>query len=133
MNSISNNKLDKAMTTEQFTQVVDAILEGKYSWACVLILRFAGYNPLHYIPYRTYNRLLKDNSEDYNKRRHCKTELLQNQPIGEPGFQTVHQIQDLAYSETLNPSQNLIQGGYTPVYFDAQAYIECLCKYSNSF
>ena len=49
------------MTNEQFTQVVEAILEGKYSWACVLILRFAGYNPLHYIPYRTYNRLLKDN------------------------------------------------------------------------
>ncbi len=49
------------MTPEQFNQVVEAILSGKYSWACVLILRFAGYNPLHYIPYRTYNRLMKEN------------------------------------------------------------------------
>lgn len=50
------------MTPEQCTQVFEAILEGKYSWACVLILKFAGYNPLHYIPYRTYRRLLKENS-----------------------------------------------------------------------
>ena len=59
-----DTKLDKAMTTEQFNEIVGAILEGKYSWACVLILRFSGYNPLHYIPYRTYNRLVKD---------HCQT------------------------------------------------------------
>ena len=56
-----NSKLDKTMTTEQFNEIVGAILDGKYSWACVLILSFAGYNPLHYIPYRTYNRLIKDN------------------------------------------------------------------------
>ncbi len=53
----------KAMNVEQFDQVVNAILEGKYSWACVLILRFAGYNPVHYIPYRTYKRLIKDNKK----------------------------------------------------------------------
>jgi hypothetical protein len=57
-----SSKRDKAMTEEQFEQIVDAILNGKYSWACLLILRFAGYNPLHYIPYRTYNRLIKDNN-----------------------------------------------------------------------
>ncbi|MFO5476534.1 MAG: HetP family heterocyst commitment protein, partial [Dolichospermum sp.] len=34
----------------------------KYSWACVLMLRFVGYNPMHYIPYRTYNRILKENA-----------------------------------------------------------------------
>ena len=59
----SNTKLDKVMTEEQFNQIVEAILSGKYSWACVLILRFAGYNPLHYLPYRTYKRLMKDNSQ----------------------------------------------------------------------
>jgi hypothetical protein len=47
--------------SEQVTQIIKAILEGKYSWACVLILRFYGYNPLHYIPYRTYKRLVKQN------------------------------------------------------------------------
>ena len=50
---------NKAMSPDQFDQVVRAILEGKYSWACVLILKFAGYNPAHYIPYRTYKRLIK--------------------------------------------------------------------------
>ena len=66
----SNTKLERVMTTEQFNQmtteefneIVTAIVVGKYSWACVLILRVAGYNPLHYLPYRTYKRLVKDNS-----------------------------------------------------------------------
>jgi hypothetical protein len=57
----ASRHLDRVMEPEQFMQVLDAILSGKYSWACVLILRFAGYNPLHYIPYRTYNRIVKDN------------------------------------------------------------------------
>ncbi|MBW4591419.1 MAG: HetP family heterocyst commitment protein [Brasilonema angustatum HA4187-MV1] len=61
-NMSCSHHLDKKLPPEQFDQVVEAILAGKYSWACVLMLRFAGYNPLHYIPYRTYNRLLKENS-----------------------------------------------------------------------
>ena len=50
------------MTTEQFNQIIEAIMDGKYSWACVLILRFAGYNPPDYLPDRTYRRLIKANS-----------------------------------------------------------------------
>lgn len=53
----------RTMTNQQFDQVVKAIIEGRYSWACVLILRFAGYNPAHYIPYRTYRRLVKENRQ----------------------------------------------------------------------
>ena len=59
----SNTNVNKTIKSEQFNQIVEAILEGKYSWACVLLLRFAGYNPLHYIPYRTYNRLAKENDQ----------------------------------------------------------------------
>lgn len=59
----SNPKLNQVINPEQLNEIIEAILEGKYSWACVLILRFAGYNPLHYIPYRTYNRLLKENCQ----------------------------------------------------------------------
>lgn len=51
----------RSMSPDQFDQIVQAIIEGKYSWACVLMLRSAGYNPAHYIPYRTYKRLVKDN------------------------------------------------------------------------
>lgn len=52
---------DKVISLEQFYQVVDAIHVGKYSWACVLLLKFTGYNPLRYIPHRTYKRLIKEN------------------------------------------------------------------------
>lgn len=51
----------KKINTEQVEQIVKAIIAGKYSWACVLMLRFSGYNPIDYIPYRTYIRLLKNN------------------------------------------------------------------------
>lgn len=57
----ADHQAAKTMSVEQFEQLVKAILEGRYSWACVLILRFAGYNPAHYIPYRTYKRLIKEN------------------------------------------------------------------------
>ncbi len=49
------------MTPEQITPVVEAIVDGKYSWACVLMLHSIGYNPIDYIPYRTYARIVKDN------------------------------------------------------------------------
>ncbi|MGJ5632418.1 HetP family heterocyst commitment protein [Nostoc sp. CALU 1950] len=46
---------------EELKQIVKAVSAGKYSWACVLLLRFSGYNPLEYIPSRTYLRLMKNN------------------------------------------------------------------------
>lgn len=56
------NDTERVMTSEEFEQVVEAIVLGRYSWACILILRIAGYNPLHYLPYRTYRRLIKENA-----------------------------------------------------------------------
>ena len=76
----SNSRLDQVMKPEHFDQIVAAILAGKYSWACVLILRFAGHNPLHYLPYRTYKRLITDNRQSDSSRglqknhRHKDTE-----------------------------------------------------------
>lgn len=57
----SNRKVEKSISAEQIQQIVEAIQERKYSWACVLMLRSAGHNPLQYIPYRTYSRILKQN------------------------------------------------------------------------
>ncbi|MBW4684138.1 MAG: HetP family heterocyst commitment protein [Komarekiella atlantica HA4396-MV6] len=54
-------QIGRKINNEQIEQIVKAIIAGKYSWACVLILRFVGYNPIDYIPYRTYIRLLKNN------------------------------------------------------------------------
>ncbi|MBH8551388.1 HetP family heterocyst commitment protein [Nostocaceae cyanobacterium CENA357] len=46
---------------EEWQQILKAIIARKYSWACVLILYCLGYNPMKYIPYRTYIRLIKNN------------------------------------------------------------------------
>ena len=56
-----NSSVNKKIKTEQIEQIIKAIISGKYSWACVLVLQFAGYNPMNYIPYRTYIRLVKNN------------------------------------------------------------------------
>jgi hypothetical protein len=59
----SPKSFHSAITNEQLNQVIAAITDGRYSWACVLILRFVGYNPLHFIPQRTYSRLMKENRQ----------------------------------------------------------------------
>jgi hypothetical protein len=94
--------LDRVMQPEQFTQVLDAILSGKYSWACVLILRFAGYNPLHYIPYRTYNRIVKDS--------YLKGHAGDGQVAGErPPLLKI--VQDLNHLEAVEENAAKIKGG----------------------
>lgn len=65
------------MNKKQVEEVVEAILARKYSWACVLILRFHGYDPVDYIPYRTYIRLLKENYLPQNKEKKDTN----NQPV----------------------------------------------------
>lgn len=116
----NHSKLHKAMTVDQFTQVVDAILEGKYSWACVLILRYAGYNPLHYIPYRTYNRLMKENSQDH-RRKPDETKALKHSSAEQALPKGSYRIEDLNYLETVKQQQTLVKGkgyafGYTGAY-----------------
>lgn len=118
----THQNIDRAMEPEQFTQVIEAILDGKYSWACVLILRFAGYNPLHYIPYRTYNRLVKDNLQS-NSRSDNHQVSNQNQKTQKEFIKTInqdvaldanqkmsHQIKDLAYVESTS-ERCQIRGG----------------------
>ncbi|MBK1986261.1 HetP family heterocyst commitment protein [Sphaerospermopsis aphanizomenoides BCCUSP55] len=61
--SSSQTDVQNLITPEELNQIIEAIADGRYSWACVLILRFIGYNPLHYIPQRTYSRLMKENSQ----------------------------------------------------------------------
>ncbi|QDZ39343.1 hypothetical protein FRE64_05015 [Euhalothece natronophila Z-M001] len=64
----SQNKADRVMSEKNFEKIIEAIALGKYSWACVLILQATGYNPLHYIPYRTYSRLIKMNAPTSKKK-----------------------------------------------------------------
>ena len=112
----SNTKVDKAMSPEQLTQIVDAILAGKYSWACVLLLRFAGYNPLHYIPYRTYNRLIKEHSQVGRPSKH-QTHSLQasnhhSESNGAFNQKRLSKISDLAVlEEVVGERHASIRGG----------------------
>ncbi|GAA6619409.1 HetP family heterocyst commitment protein [Scytonema sp. NUACC26] len=115
-----SNNLNKTINPEQFDQVVEAILAGKYSWACVLMLRFAGYNPLHYIPYRTYNRLLKENS--HVSRSNTNTQSNESLKIAKLPSEKratdrvtptscLSKIKDLAYLEVVGKRQTEVRGG----------------------
>jgi hypothetical protein len=98
------------MNTEQFEQIVEAILAGKYSWACVLLLRFAGYNPLHYIPYRTYNRLLKENCQAAKETKQKK----ENLSLGKNNEQSSNnssKIQDLPYLDLISNKHAQVREG----------------------
>ncbi len=56
-----NQELDKIFKDAQFQQIIKAIILGKYAWACVLFLHFAGCDPLDYIPHEIYSQLIQDN------------------------------------------------------------------------
>lgn len=66
----SHKQLGSLLTKDQLEQVVEAILAGKYSWACFLMLRFVGHDPLQYLPYRTCNRLIKENRQGCQPSKH---------------------------------------------------------------
>ena len=110
--SFSNSKLDRVMTCEQFNQIVEAIISGKYSWACILILEFAGYNPLHYIPYRTYNRLIKD-----NRVRSTSPKVVSTAPFKSSSSRRSQsfnnfskQLQELSYLEDIQEQSTKVSG-----------------------
>ena len=64
----SKDAIDRAIEPEDAEKIISAILLGKYSWACVLMLQRMGYNPMDYIPYRTYKRLI--NEQNGSKKDH---------------------------------------------------------------
>lgn len=110
----SQTKLDKAMSEDQFNQIVEAILSGKYSWACLLILSFSGYNPLHYIPYGTYYRLMKANQEPKVKVHLVKNTAIANSDKSvstNATNESVSQLKDLVYLEELSHQSKQIKGG----------------------
>ncbi len=51
--------LSDAIATDKMNKIIECIIKGKYSSACLILLEATGYNPLHYIPYSTYHRLQK--------------------------------------------------------------------------
>jgi hypothetical protein len=110
--SYSRTNIEQSIKPEQLTQIIEAILDGKYSWACFLLLRCAGYNPCDYLPYRTYHRLVKENSaigdsskSDFKasvKKMDCKDSV-----------KPVSKIKDLPHLEEVGKEQSQVRGGYS--------------------
>ncbi len=113
---ISSN-FNQAVNPQQFDQIVEAILAGKYSWACVLMLRIVGYNPLHYIPYRTYNRLLKDNTQvnrtqqQHSKNMKAAQPSMNHKSHNNSSASCLSKIKDFTYLEVVGKQTNEIRGG----------------------
>jgi hypothetical protein len=109
----TDRKSSKTMNSEQLNQIIEAILDGKYSWACVLLLRFAGYNPLHYIPYRTYNRLTKQNCQFGRCNQKAPDKMNGNGQGTTSQLRQKHssKIRDLDYLESVGENQAGVRGG----------------------
>jgi hypothetical protein len=110
---------ERSIHPDKLDQIIEAIASGKYSWACVLLLRFSGYNPLHYIPYSTYNRIVKD-AEPLPSHHNrpvvttVATPSATNEPVlnqkATPPMTTA--IQDLAYLEVVPEEAGKFSGGF---------------------
>lgn len=113
----SDTSHNKTINHEQLNQIIEAILAGKYSWACFLLLRCTGYDPLHYIPYRTYNRIVKENCQIGNQSRVSTTNLNSNTHY--PEFnrdrvsmrQQMTKIVDLDHLEIEQNQNKRVRGG----------------------
>lgn len=68
MNNNTIEQANKVITESELDDIIGAIIDGKYSWACLLILKFVGLQPNCFIPYGTYNRLIKENRQIESKR-----------------------------------------------------------------
>lgn len=105
-------KMKSSMGEEEFSLIVDAILNGKYSWACVLILKNAGYEPGHYIPYRTLNRLIKENGfPACTPSKNGQSRKLRSHRSATPR-RAAGSIRDLSYLELSVRESKEIKGGY---------------------
>jgi len=112
----SNTNREKSINSEQLNQILEAILDGKYSWACVLMLRFAGHNPLHYIPYRTYNRLQKQNCQQGGQKQGTTNTSSKHSS----SQNCLSKITDLAHLEVLDEKSAKVYGGFLNHWFGRQ-------------
>lgn len=119
------NKGEQTINSEQFTQIMEAIAAGKYSWACVLLLRFADYNPLHFIPYRTYKRLIKENRQtDKTSRQTIDNQTayrsLESGLNNASSQRCLSQINDLSYQEEIDKQKSKVLGGNLDQWLNTQ-------------
>ncbi|NET02273.1 MAG: HetP family heterocyst commitment protein [Sphaerospermopsis sp. SIO1G1] len=66
-NSDQKIQVKQSLKYAHWQDIIKAIINGKYAWACILFLHFSGYDPLEYIPYPTYKKLVKENTQFYQE------------------------------------------------------------------
>ena len=111
----SNRPLGKTLDPEKISLIEEAIRDHKYSWACVLMLRYLGLNPLEYIPSRTYCRLRRDN-EKMDSLNQATTDSLKQDREDAP--KCLRKIKDLDYAKPLDSRTQLVQGGSKEKWFN---------------
>jgi hypothetical protein len=112
MNLKENDQIRVAITEEEVSQIIAAILDGKYSLACALLLRFCGYEPSDYIPYRTYIRLMKEVCQKQTSLKLLDKENTIRSPKRASGSQPKTKIKDLNHLEPVRDVETSIVGGY---------------------
>lgn len=96
-----------AIDSDVLERIIDAILDGKYSYACLMTLEATGYDPLQYIPYRTYNRLQKQRQaicRTAHQRTVHQTTVSKVSSIGA-------KISDIEHVDSLSNRDRRIEGG----------------------
>jgi hypothetical protein len=80
----------------------------------LLILRSVGYNPMHYIPYRTYNRLMKEHLQGRNSKSNQATSpKLEESASYSKSRKLSESIQDLPYLESIDRTNVRVKGGFS--------------------
>lgn len=131
----SDTRVNKTIHDEQLNQIIEAILAGKYSWACFLLLRCTGYDPLHYIPYRTYNRLVKENCQIRKQSGVNTTKIGSNSRYSEfnrdraPVRQQMSKIVDLDHLEIEHKQNARVRGGFADEPQNRNSAFQWLRKY----
>ncbi len=114
---VSDPSINTTISHEQLNQIVEAILAGEYSWACFLLLCCTGYEPSRYIPYRTYNRLVKKSCQagkvSIQTTNRIKTENqcseINSSRTSSQG--SLSKIKDLGYLEVVGKQKTQVRGG----------------------
>ncbi len=112
--SKQQNQTSAAISEDKMDSIVDAILEGQYSYACLILLEETGHDPVQYIPYRTYNRLQKQRQMNHLAKRQVMAKSIAKSIAQVSELRCKKSeiaIADIDYVETLHPTYDVVSGG----------------------
>jgi hypothetical protein len=108
---------ERQLKSDEMDQILSAILSGKYSWACALILRYTGHEPLNYLPQRTYTRIMRENWYSPNHNRKSQPTAPTNPYPNWPASQASHLLRDLDHHDRAEPIEQVQGGSFNPWFY----------------